>query len=327
MTVSSSRSLFLLLAVTVCVAAHVASVSGAFFARSPNDLPTPPVVGIYATVLRGSVYSGPGSFVDCGPAPGMAVSHNAASSFDSFAASNEKSGQLVTFNDAIYMVGAWNCGLGSADRVLALNTSTSTWTESAQVAALPRTGHGVAVKQYPAPTLCVVGGQMTSDFNLGRNDVWCTSGDPMLPASWVQKPSAPWSARYHFGTAVTSTDQVVVVGGRSGSSVFSDVWLSDVLLHTWTLQTAAAGFGAVAGPGMVMAQNRLYLAGGSNVFGDDTNSVWMSANNGANWTQLAVDGGFSPRYEPRLLAIGSKLMLLGGTTGGVPTNDVYTAFV
>jgi len=77
------------------------------------------------------------------------------------------------------------------------------------------------------------------------------------------------------------------------------------------MESSCAPWGARIGAASVAVGNQIWLAGGSS--GDTWhNDVWTSMDGGATWTEVTGTASWSPRRHAGLVAIGRKLVILGG---------------
>jgi hypothetical protein len=175
------------------------------------------------------------------------------------------------------------------------------------------------------------GGASGEDFGL-VNDVWSLSlnGAPAWSRLEVvgAAPTARSSARAIYDPA---GDRMIVFGGRDAARVRDDVWaLSLGDAPSWTeLTPAQPGPVARAAHGLVYDSDRRRML----VFGgtDETrllDDTWALSLVGApTWSRIPVDAPQTLRrrypsavYDPR----GERLVVWGGSHGGVPLNDTWT---
>ena len=70
--------------------------------------------------------------------------------------------------------------------------------------------------------------------------------------------------------------------------------------------------------------NKIWVLGGEANDGNEKNDIWMSADNGTNWTQVAVNGThWSRRGYHQAFAYNNKIWVLGGSS--TPQNDIWTS--
>jgi len=153
---------------------------------------------------------------------------------------------------------------------------------------------------------------------------------PGAGSSWTQATAAAaFPGRYMHASVVYNND-LWVIGGWSGGSVFSDVWNSPDGIN-WTQTNASAPFGPRAAPtGLVFddgSGSKMWLLGGtdlsSNFFGD----VWKSTD-GITWTQ-ATASGFPVRTAHTSVVFNGKMWVIAGGysygVGGLARNDVFSS--
>jgi hypothetical protein len=162
----------------------------------------------------------------------------------------------------------------------------------------------------------VLGGYYGSGF---KNDVWRSSDG----ITWTQATSAAgWSPRTQHIT-LSFKNKMWVIGGVVCCTDFNDVYSSTDGV-TWTLATASSFTPARRGTAGVVFNDQMWIAGGVSGFGPYHlyNDVWKSSD-GITWTQATANAGWSPRYNPTMLAFDNKLWIIGGATGTTDSSDVW----
>ena len=118
----------------------------------------------------------------------------------------------------------------------------------------------------------------------------------------------------------------MIGGGSASSSVNSynkDVWYSSDGV-TWTQATASANFGERSGHTSVVFDNKIWVIGGYDVFGNHTNSVWHSSD-GVTWTQATPSANFGARSYHESVVYDGKIWVIGGLESNPSTykNDAW----
>ena len=155
-----------------------------------------------------------------------------------------------------------------------------------------------------------------------EKDVWRSTDNG---TTWVrQTASAGWSARYFHGSVAMPDGSIMLTGGYDGSNK-NDVWRSTDNGAKWTQVNASAGWSARHGHSSVaMPDGSIVLAGGCLVNGESCrNDVWRSTDNGATWTQVNANAGWTVRGTHTVAMPDSSIVLMGGNTRSIFKNDVW----
>lgn len=173
-----------------------------------------------------------------------------------------------------------------------------------------RSGHK-CVKMHDG-SIVLVGGYTGSAL---CSDVW-RSTDKGL--TWTrQTASAGFGTRRDHALWVLSDDTLIMAGGYGGIGYhMNDVWKSTNYGATWTQQTASASWAARDGPAFVtLADDTIVIVGGGYgtplYFAD----VWISADEGVNWTRIKTDVEHDPwvkrTFFPAVM-VGTDIIFVGG---------------
>ncbi len=162
-----------------------------------------------------------------------------------------------------------------------------------------------------------------------KNDVWRSTDNG---ATWTQMTaSAGWTPRHVQSVVAMPDGSIVLMGGYAPSDGGNqnDVWRSTDYGATWTRMTASAGW-SPRQPyiSVVLPDASILLMGGCDYgnSGNVYNDVWMSADNGASWTQMTASAGWSPRHSfSSLVMPDGSVILMGGSEGtdDQNKNDVW----
>jgi len=128
---------------------------------------------------------------------------------------------------------------------------------------------------------------------------------------------------YHSATA-TPDSKIILMGGKTSGAIYlNDVWISDNIISSWTLQTASASWSGRIYHTGVMVSGTIVLTGGENTsayFAD----VWTSVDNGANWTeQTAPPWGVRTRHTS--VALSGSVVVIGGKNASSSLYDVWSS--
>jgi hypothetical protein len=180
---------------------------------------------------------------------------------------------------------------------------------------------GQSSVMMPDGSIILMGGYSSSGGY--RNDVWHSADDG---ATWTQMTISPgWSARTGQSSVAMPDGSIILMGGWSGL-VNADVWRSTDDGATWTQVTVSPGWSARAGQScVVMPDGSIILMGGWGQYGDYKNDVWRSADDGATWTQMTMNAGWSARGgQSSVVMPDGSIVLMGGygRSGGCD-NDVW----
>lgn len=128
--------------------------------------------------------------------------------------------------------------------------------------------------------------------------------------------AAPFPARADAAVSVIAGGTAAILaGGRTDSTVFSDVWISNSGLTEWTQVTATAPWGSRFGMSMVSHAGLLYAIGGSDASYVSYSDAWVSADEGRSWQCITQTGGqMAPRALAQAVMIGSQMIVMGGNT-------------
>jgi hypothetical protein len=192
------------------------------------------------------------------------------------------------------------------------------WTQMTAAIEWPaRSGHtSVAL---PDGSIVLMGGR---DATGPRNDVWRSTDQG---AAWTQTTAAAeWTAREDHTSVALPDGSIVLMGGWDGTNVFNDVWRSTDQGATWTPMTPAAQWAArKEHSSATLPDGSIVLMGGIGrpasvlvIFSD----VWRSIDQGANWTQMAINAPWGSKYEHASVALpDGNIVLMGGRV----ENDVW----
>ena len=169
--------------------------------------------------------------------------------------------------------------------------------------------------------------------------------------TWTEvNPAAPWAPRAAL-QAVSLRDSFYVMGGRTpldpavvpfpgASQVWNDVWRSDDRGRSWVPVTMQAPWPARAYFQAVTKDGAMYVLGGQNyrftgcpagapTCSDFFSDVWRSTD-GAHWTQLTADAGWTGRAGLSAVVHNHAIYVLGGSrnddsavTGGPPRREYF----
>lgn len=95
---------------------------------------------------------------------------------------------------------------------------------------------------------------------------------------------------------------------------------------SWSLVSASPSYGTKNSPALASTTGKLWLLGGSTTTaaGGVTNQVWLSTDNGANWTQKTAAAGWAARFLASAVYHNNKLWIAGGqNSAGTNLNDVW----
>ncbi len=198
----------------------------------------------------------------------------------------------------------------------------ATWTlETVSPGWSPRAGQSSVV--MPDGSIVLIGGW----GGQADNDVWKSTDDG---ATWALETVNPgWSARAGQSSVVMPDGSIVLMGGWGQSGRYgqynNDVWLSTDGGATWALETVNPGWSARAGQSsVVMPDGSIVLMGGYSGSSIYNNDVWRSTDNGATWTQVTVNPGWSARAgQSSVVMPDGSIVLMGGYTSGNENGDVW----
>ncbi len=196
---------------------------------------------------------------------------------------------------------------------------TAPWTQLIPSAGWSaRYAHSSAV--LPDGSIVLMGGLDGSGF---KNDVWRSTDNG---ATWTQmNVSAEWSARSWHNSVAMQDGSIVLMGGWDSSGFKNDVWRSTDNGATWTEMTDNAGWSARhAHSSVVMPDGSIVLMGGNDDNDGSKNDVWRSTDNGATWTQMTSNAGWSERWHHSSVGMmDGSIVLMGGRDYFVSMNDVW----
>lgn len=149
------------------------------------------------------------------------------------------------------------------------------------------------------------------------NDVWKSTDHG---ASWnLVNPSAGWGRRYAHSAAILPDGTIILVGGDSGTRFLNDVWRSTDGGVSWTLVNASTGWTPRVFMGLTVTSDGSIIAAGGTLAGAYTqfDDVWRSTDQGATWTLVNGEPGWSARYGHSMITLpDDSILIIGGYTFG-----------
>jgi len=171
------------------------------------------------------------------------------------------------------------------------------------------------------------------DISTGNPTGWVWYfGDESYSGHWTKMTgNAGWSARFDPGGVVLPDGSIVLIGGLDNNgNLLNDVWRSTDNGATWIQMTANAKFKPRIQSGkVVMPDGSIILMGGywtenPSRTSNSMNDVWRSTDNGATWTQMTANAGWTPRYSfSSIVMPDNSILLMGGHAGSTVMNDVW----
>ncbi len=202
------------------------------------------------------------------------------------------------------------------------STDGKNWQEVNSKAAFEqRGGHAMTVANN---SMWIVGGKRSpSGGGQYFNDVWRSKNGK----DWVQTvKNAPFSARRHH-TLTNLNGRMFLIGGFSNPLdeedwVKGDIWVSSDSVQ-WDQVTKLAPFGRRHGHATVVYNNRIWVIGGYDNYGNYLNDVWYSKN-GYQWNLATPNAQFSRRRLHEVVANEKGMWLTGGSSKGSSYhNDIW----
>jgi len=147
------------------------------------------------------------------------------------------------------------------------------------------------------------------------NDVWRSTD---YGATWMlMTASAGWSAREQHSSVAMPDGSIVLTGGWNGSADTSDTWRSTDNGATWTLMNASSGWPARSYHcSAAMPDGSIVLMGGVDEKITAKNDIWRSRDNGATWTLVNANPGWSGRYAQSCIVMPDSSIMLTGAYDG-----------
>jgi len=235
---------------------------------------------------------------------------------------NAELGSATAIWDEVFVfsyVDAVTAEVPSADEdTVVANVESRMWEAVAVSGSPPPPRYSHTSVEY-GDSVYVFGGERSSYV---FNDVWklnltSMSWSYVAPASEVVPP-----ARFDH-VAVVSGDAMIVMGGRDGSIIRSDMWSFDFTKSVWTEVTASTAAGGVFGHSGSLVGDSLMVFGGYTATGfsggfyscsvadgqcvDLTNSPCMASGN------TPKDVGLLPRYSHGSVEYNGKYIVYGGS--------------
>lgn len=183
--------------------------------------------------------------------------------------------------------------------------------------------------------LWVIGGRIGNAY--GNKVYRSTSGGDSVctfnvnvGCDWEEMDSAPWAGRRGH-TVTVFNGKIWVIGGRSSSTIFNDVFSFDG--STWVTENVF-----VSGPGTwlsrydhtnVVYNDELYVIAGRGDSGTGgLSDVWKSAD-GVTWERIADNAGFGSVYGHVSVVFNNDLFVIGGQSENFFGNgiSVYSSSV
>jgi PKD repeat protein len=162
----------------------------------------------------------------------------------------------------------------------------------------------------PDGSIVLMGG---TDKSSSKNDTWRSTDNG---ATWTQvNTGSGWSPRMSHCSVAMPDGSIVLMGGLTSDGYTNDeVWKSIDDGTTWTRVTASPGWSARRDFSCVaMPDGSIVLMGGEIDGGGLKNDTWRSTDNGATWTQMNVNAGWTARTEQNSVAMpDGSIVLMGG---------------
>jgi len=152
-----------------------------------------------------------------------------------------------------------------------------------------------AVVTMPDGSIVLMGGTDATGSTL-FNDTWRSTDNG---ATWSRvNASSGWSGRQGHTAVAMPDGSIVLMGGGDGNGtlLFNDTWRSTDNGATWTQVNAGSGWGKrYFHSSVVMPDGSIVLMGGDDGGKTLLNDTWRSTDNGATWTQVNANSGWSGR--------------------------------
>jgi hypothetical protein len=158
------------------------------------------------------------------------------------------------------------------------------------------------------------------------NDVWRSTTNG---AHWMKvSDDAGWSPRDGHSTLLLHDGSIILMGGWDRIGQKNDIWRSNNKGFSWTQLSWRAGWPARAyHSSVLLPDGSIVLMGG--YFEDDDgwsyyNDVWRSTDNGATWTEMTSDAGWSARDGHTSVALpDGSILLMGGRNDEGRCGDLW----
>ena len=133
---------------------------------------------------------------------------------------------------------------------------------------------------------------------------WSPSGSGVI---------ANWLKRSHFQAVVLSNDDILVMGGRSGSDRLNDIHRSSDGGITWSHISLTNGWRARSSFQAVVLNNSDILIMGGYSGTTYLNDIWRSSDGGTNWSQIPVTGHWGARAGFQTVVLNNNdILVMGG---------------
>jgi len=200
-----------------------------------------------------------------------------------------------------------------------------TWSvQSSSPGWMARDGHSCNV--LPDGSIILTGGSkmVTTPLTLSFNDTWRSEDKG---ATWSVRSTNPaWPAREEHTSVALSDGSIVFMGGLDNRSVsYNDTWRSADKGATWSQVSAKAPWIARWGhTSVVLADDSILVMGGRDAAGTYYNDTWMSADNGATWSQVSAKAPWIARWgHASVVMPDGSILLMGGTSNSIELNDIW----
>jgi hypothetical protein len=255
------------------------------------------------------------SQIDAGPGPSPRAGCGAI---------YDAAGQRMIVFGGAYAGDEWQIEL--SDEVWALSLSGSPqWSQLSPATAAPTARFAPSAVYDPAgPALVLHGG---TDLNTLNTDTWRLSLDATPTWSQLNPIGAPPPGRIEQASSFDpATRRMFVFGGYSFSDVLDDLWFLDLSVNppVWNIAHPAPSIPGRWGTGAAVANGRLYLYGGADLYSRILADVWsVSASSPVSWTTFEL---LMPKRLQEAMVLDTqrdRLVSFGGTDGAY-RNDVWT---
>lgn len=156
-----------------------------------------------------------------------------------------------------------------------------------------------------------------------QKDLWCSSDG----VTWSEVPMGPTNFSYRKAHGMVAfNNKLWIIGGYAyitgvGSMATNDIWCSSDGTN-WSLVRKNAAFPPRFSHTTLVADNRIWVIGGTDLQNNYYNDVWVSSN-GADWEKAADNPLYSPRHGHAGAVHLGNIYILGGMTENGYTNDVW----
>jgi hypothetical protein len=172
--------------------------------------------------------------------------------------------------------------------------------------------HAISQTAVPSGGLVLSATENTALVNAG----YVRIGTTTTSDTWQQRTNGTPPAGRHIHTAVWTGSEMIVWGGQTGGSHFSDGGRYHPALNSWTAISAAGAPGVRGFHTAVWTGSEMIIWGGSTLPNLNDGARYNPAAN--VWTPTSTTGAPAARFDHTAIWTGREMIVWGGVTNTFP---------